>query len=101
MICAKTGCAKVAIRALNRMRVEVMVVMSRMFGGQLGIESEQLGRFVKDAFFLFVERDDVVHAFHVFPEIPFVKLFVEHSFMEGLQLAEGEFLGKHFKSNVF
>ena len=42
----------------------------------------------------------MTHLLHVLPEIPFVKLFMQHRFIQCLELAQSEFLGEQFKADV-
>ena len=66
----------------------------------IGLEAEQLSRLVHDALLLLVEWNHVAHFLDVFPEIPLVELFVQHGFIQVLELAQGEFLREQFKTDV-
>lgn len=42
----------------------------------------------------------MAHAFDVLSEVPFVQLLIQNDFMQGLQLAQCEFLREQFKADV-
>ena len=49
---------------------------------------------------LFIQRHHVSHLLYVFPEVPFVKFFIQYHFIQSLQLSQGEFLRKQLKTDV-
>lgn len=51
-------------------------MMSRIEGGEVGVVREKLGGFVQHAFFLLVQRNDVVHTLDILSKVSLVQLFV-------------------------